>query len=65
MREKVRNQYYLFRRRNGIFYLQNCTTRKQESLRTRDKVTAQRLYFALNEAHWQPMINMQIARAYL
>ena len=34
---KVTNHYQLFRRRSGIFYLKNWATRKQESLRTRDK----------------------------
>lgn len=58
-------QYRLFRRRNGIFFIQNNATGKQESLQTRDKATATRLFHAKNEAHQQPQLNLQIARAYL
>jgi hypothetical protein len=38
---------------------------RQESLRTRDRAEAKRLFAAYNEAHEQPAINLQIARAYL
>jgi integrase len=55
----------LFQRSSGIFFLENDVTRKQESLRTRDKATAKRILHARNEAHLQPAINLQIARAYL
>jgi integrase len=58
-------QYRLFRRNNGIYFVQNNRTKKQESLRTRNKTDAQRLFNARNEAHQQPAINLQIARAYL
>ena len=61
----MKNQYVLFRRRSGIFYVENCATHKQESLRTQDKAAAHRILNARNEAAWQPAINLQIARAYL
>jgi hypothetical protein len=40
-------------------------TRKQSSLRTKDKTLAIRLLHSKNEAEQQPAINLQIARAYL
>ena len=51
--------------RGSVFWCQNNETRKQESLRTKDRATAERLLHARNEAHQQPIINLQIARAYL
>jgi len=61
----MKSQYRLFKRNNGIYFIQNNATRKQESLRTRDKIAAQRIFNAKNEACRQPVINLQIARAYL
>lgn len=58
-------KYRLFQRHTGIFFIQDNETGRQESLRTRDKVQAQRLFHARNEAHQQPAINLQIAKAYL
>jgi len=57
--------YRLFRRNNGIFFIEDRTTKKQESLKTRDKAAAARIFHARNEAHEQPAINLQIARAYV
>ena len=61
----MKNRYRLFQRSSGIFFLEDDVTRKQESLRTRDKTVAKRILNARNEAHQQPAINLQIARAYL
>jgi Reverse transcriptase (RNA-dependent DNA polymerase)/Group II intron, maturase-specific domain len=61
----MKNRYRLFQRTSGIFFLENDVTRKQESLRTRDKATAKRILHARNEAHLQSAIDLQIARAYL
>jgi integrase len=58
-------RYRLFQRNNGIFFVEDRITGKQESLKTREKVAAQRIFNARNEAHEQPAINLQIARAYL
>lgn len=60
----MRKRYRLFLRGN-VFWCQDNETRKQESLRTRDRSTAERVLHARNEAHLQPVINLQIARAYL
>ena len=43
----------------------NNSTQKQESLQTKDRAAAERIFHARNEAHRQPIINLQIARAYL
>jgi integrase len=58
-------QFRLFRRKCGMFFVENVTTRKQTSLRTRDKEEAQRLFFARNEGHKESLICLQMARAYL
>jgi integrase len=60
----MKKRYRLFRR-GRVFWIQDNQTGKQETLRTRDRPTADRLLHARNEAHLQPIINMQIARAYL
>ncbi len=51
--------------RGTIFWTQDNFTRKQESLNTKDRIEAERLLHAKNEAHHQPIINIRIARAYL
>jgi hypothetical protein len=51
--------------RGSVYWVQDNHTRKQESLGTKDPAEAKRLLHAKNEAHRQPVINMQIARAYL
>jgi integrase len=62
----MKQKYRLFRRASsGIFFLQDRRTGKQESLQTRDTAVAQRLLHARNEAHQQPLLNIQIGRAYL
>ena len=48
----------------NVYWAQNNETGKQESLQTKDRGTAQRLLNAKNEAHRQPFISLQIARAY-
>lgn len=51
--------------RGSVYWCQDNETGKQETLRTKDHTTAERLFNAKNEAHVQPVINLQIARAYL
>jgi len=60
----MRKTYRMFLR-GEIFWCQHNATGKQETLRTKDRATAERLLHAKNEAHQQPIINLQIARAYL
>ena len=61
----MKQQFRLFRRGWGTYYVEDTSTWKQESLHTRNKQDAQRLVHARNEAHHQPLLNLQIARAYL
>ena len=48
MRIIVHHRYRLFQRRDGIFFIEDSVTRKQNSLQTRDKVAAQRIFNARN-----------------
>ncbi len=58
-------QLFSLYRRNGIYYAQNNQNGKQESLRTRDEAEAKALLHSKNEAARQPILNRQIALAYL
>jgi len=60
----MKQQFSLYRR-NGIYYTQNTQTGKQQSLRTRDEITAKKLLDLKNEAGHQPFLNRQIGLAYL
>jgi hypothetical protein len=60
----MKPQFSLYRR-NGIYYSQNNQSGKQESLRTRDEAAAKALLHSKNEAFRQPILNQQIALAYL
>ena len=61
----MKERYLVFRRKSGIFFLEDRLRKKQNSLRTRHEETARRICHAKNEALRQPAINLQIARAYL
>jgi hypothetical protein len=43
MRSDMQSRYWLFRRRNGVFYYEDTQTGKHESLATRDRREAKRL----------------------
>jgi integrase len=60
----MKSRFILFRRA-GVYYSEDTTTGKQISLRTKDEAEAWTLLNARNEAHRQPVLNLQIARAYL
>ena len=60
----MKTKFTLFRR-NGVYYSQDSATGQQKSLRTRDESEALQLINARNEAHRQPVLNLQLARAYL
>lgn len=60
----MKSKYRLFRR-GQVFWCQDNYTGRQQSLGTKDRDLAERLLHARNEAHEQPLINLQIARAYL
>ena len=65
MNEFMNQRYRMYCRQGGVFYVFDRHTGKRESLQTTDEAAAQRLLHARNEAHQQPLINRQIARAYL
>lgn len=49
MRHEMKNRYRVFRRGWGTFYCEDLVTKKQESLKTRNKGEAYRLVAAKNE----------------
>lgn len=51
--------------RNGVYYSFDRDTGKRESLHCHDKASALRLLHAKNESHFQPALNLEIARTYL
>ena len=65
MKEIMNARFRMYRRQRGIFYLFDRHTNQRTSLQTADEREARRLLNAQNEAHQQPLINRQIARAYL
>jgi integrase len=60
----MKSRFILFKRA-GVFYSEDTVTRKQHSLRTKDEAEATTLLNAKNESFRQPVLNLQIARAYL
>jgi integrase len=55
----------MFCRKSGVYFAEDTLKGRQQSLRTKDKQEALRLILAKNEAHQQPALNRQIAKAYL
>ena len=53
------NRSRLSRRNTGAFYAHDSKTDKQESLRTKDKATAQQLLNAENAASQQPRLDLK------
>jgi len=52
-------------KRGGMFYCVDKTTGKRTSLQTTDKDEARQIIEAKNQAERQPVLNLQIAKAYL
>jgi len=63
----MKHRYRLTRRgsRGGMFYCVDKTTGKRTSLETTDPDEARQLVEAKNQAERQPVLNLQIAKAYL
>lgn len=61
----MKDRYRTYRRCNGTYYLEDATSGKQESLRTKSAAEARRLVVARNQAFEQPALNLTMARAYL
>jgi hypothetical protein len=60
----MNHRFWLFKRK-GVYYVQDALTRKKEGLKTSDRKETERLRFAKNEAHDQPMLNLALGRTYL
>jgi len=65
MSESMKQAFGLVRRPWGVFYLKHKITGEQKSLKTSDKVEAQRILQAHNESECQPHFNLSLARVYL
>ena len=61
----IDQRYRIYRRQGRVYYLFDKFTKKRESLETSNGAVALRLLNARNEAERQPIINRQIASAYL
>jgi len=61
----MKQRFILYKRSNGTFYCEDTQTRKQQSLKTQDEAAALTLLHSKNEAFRQPILNQQIALAYL
>ncbi len=61
----MKSRFIIYRRSNGTFYCEDTVTRKQASLKTKDEAEAVTLLHSRNEAFRQPLLNQQIALAYL
>jgi len=57
-------RYRVFRRGWGTYYCEDLVTKKQESLKTRDKDEAFRLVAAKNETEETPEFSRHLARVY-
>jgi len=67
LRETMKTRYRLIRRgiRGGAFYCVDAQTGKRTSLGTASEDEARQIIEAKNQAQRQPVLNLQIAKAYL
>jgi integrase len=61
----MKQQFRLYRRNGGIYYIHDDKTGKQESLHTRERAEASALFAAKTQARRQAHLNLQLARTYL
>jgi integrase len=62
----MKNRYrLLYRGERGTFFCFDNVTRKRTSLQTKDRDAAEQIVLAKNQALRQPVLNLQIAKAYL
>lgn len=64
MKSDMKQRYRVFRRGWATFYCEDLVTKKQESLKTRDKDEAYRLVAAKNETEEAPAFSLHLARVY-
>ena len=61
----MKQQFRLYRRNGGIYYIHDDKTGKQESLHTRERAEASALFAAKTQSHRQAHLNLRLARTYL
>ena len=62
----MKKAYRMYKRkRTGVFYIENNSTREQRSLGTTDKEQAKRLFDAENQAQQAPALNLQLGKVYI
>ncbi|MBI1176403.1 tyrosine-type recombinase/integrase [bacterium] len=64
MKENMKQRYRVFLRPWGVYYSEDLTTKKQETLKTRDKDEAYRIVAARNENEEAPAFSLHLARVY-
>lgn len=64
MKENMKQRYTVFLRPWGVYYCEDLVTKKQETLKTRDKDEAYRLVAARNEHEEAPAFSRHLARVY-
>jgi hypothetical protein len=60
----MKNRYHVFQRGWGTYYCEDLVTKKQTTLKTRDKDEAFRLVAAKNENDEAPAFSLHLARVY-
>ena len=61
----MKARYRLFLRRKSVYYAIDDTTKPFTRFKTKHKAVSQRLLMAMNEAGYQPAMNLSLARVYL
>jgi integrase len=61
----MKDRYWLYRRGNGFYYIEDRVTGNQRSLRTRQEAEARHLWAGRNGAAQLPQLSRALARTYL
>jgi len=64
MNQDMKDRFRVFRRGWGTFYCEDLVTKRQTTLKTRDKAEAYRLVAAKNETEDAPAFSLHLARVY-
>lgn len=64
MNEQMKQRYHVFQRPWGVYYCEDLVSKKQTTLKTRDKDEAYRLVAAKNEHQEAPAFSRHLARVY-
>ena len=61
----MKERFIIFKRRNGVFYIEDRVEKSQKSLHTRDRREAERLLAAHREAYQENLNNRAMGRVYI